>query len=45
MSLRSSDPRVVNRVFGVAVSEVILDEPQVVTLIRQVKPARMMTMS
>ena len=30
-----------NRVFGVAVPEVILDEPQVVTLIRQVKPAGM----
>ena len=33
----ANDPRVVNRVFGVAVPEVILDQPQAVTVIPQEK--------
>ena len=30
-----------NRVFRVAVSKIVLDQPQIVAFIRQVKPARM----
>ena len=37
----ASDTRIVNRVFGVSMPKMVLDQPQVIALIGQIKPTGM----